>query len=124
MSSSVTVLPIWKEGGFLDKSDIPRKAARSNGLCHSRWKYTNIWTKYLLAETSTIEQEKHFYHHEQQDSSEVNEHKNTEEESSFINQINVINGQPEITYKELDNFILSLNTEQGKIFNAVHDWSR
>ena len=56
------------------------------------------------------EQEKHFYHYEQQDSSEVNELKNAEEDSSFTGQINQISRKPLKNYEELNNLILSLNT--------------
>ena len=77
----------------------------------------------LLAEISTPEQEKHFYQDEQQESSEVNEYKNTGEESAFIGQINEINRQPEINYEELNSLISSLNTQQRKIFNAVQGWT-
>ena len=80
----------------------------------------------LLAEISLPKQEKHFYNDKQQESCEANKHKNTEEKNFFVVQINEINRQPEITYEELNlnNLILSLNTQQCKIFNAVQDWSR
>ena len=55
---------------------------------------------------------------------ELNEHKNTEDKNSFIDQINEMNREPEITYEGLNNLILSLNTQQRQIFNAVQDWSR
>ena len=29
-----------------------------------------------------------------------------------------------MAYEELNNLILSLNTQQRKIFNAVQDWNR
>ena len=35
-----------------------------------------------------------------------------------------LNRQPEITYEELNNLILSLNTQQRKILNAVQEWRR
>ena len=78
----------------------------------------------MLAEISTQNKKNIFYHYEQQASSEVNKRKNTEEESSFIGKINKINRQPGITYEELNNLILSVNTQQRKMFTAVQDWSR
>ena len=52
----------------------------------------------LLAEISTQDREKQFYYDEKQDSPEVNEQENTEQESSFIVQMNEINKQPEKNY--------------------------
>ena len=51
-----------------------------------------------LAEISTQDREKQSYHDEKQDSPEVNEQENTEQESSFIVQMNEINTQPEKNY--------------------------
>ena len=67
------------------------------------------------------DQEKHFYNDQQHESSKFNEQENNEQESSFTAQTTETNRQPYISSEEVSNLILTLNTQQRKIFNEVQD---
>ena len=78
----------------------------------------------LLTENQPKITEKHIYNNQHHESSEFNKQENNEQEIYFTAQTTETNRQPEISNEVLINLILTLNTQQGKIFNEVHDWTR
>ena len=68
--------------------------------------------------------EKHIYNNQHHESPEFNKQENNEQESYITAQTTETNRQSEISNEVLINLILTLNTQQGKIFNEVYDWTR
>ena len=77
----------------------------------------------LLTEISMQDQEKHFYNDQQHESSEFNEQERNEQEGSTA-QVIEANRQLELSNEELSNLILTLKTQQRKIFNEVQYCTR